>query len=222
MSASTHSPARRFPFVVLEGCDGVGKSTIRDELYRQLSDGGLEVMMVGQHAWLQPRVARLMNAAREARFPLPPDQITEAYFKDKRLHAEATVRPALQRAWMIADRYILSDAVYQEAIYGIPAETTLERHRAAGTLMPDLVIYVSVDVDEAYRRIERRAQHKRHYERPADMIRIMEVYHRVLFVDRLWRARTVHFVNDAPDWQETVRSQLIPKVLEQASHLVMA
>ncbi len=201
-------------FLALEGCDGVGKSSIRDVLRVELELCGFRCMIIGQHSWLNPKVARLIIGVREGRRRHLPQEVADAYFLDKRLHAEHTVNPALSSSVILADRYIISDAVYQEALYGIPAESTLIRHHQARTLFPHATIYVKVNVDEAYRRVVSRSKATKHYERPAEMAAIMGTYERVLVDQPLpFMPQLITFENDSPDWRSRVRLELVPAVL---------
>lgn len=205
---------RRYPFVALEGCDGVGKSTIRDVLRDALVAAGTPVAMVGQHSWLSPRVAQLIVDVRERRRRHSPEAIVEAYAIDKQLHTSQTIEPALSKYLVIADRSIVSDAVYQEALYGIPAEVSLRQHASRKTRFPDCVVFVHTDVKEAYRRVSTRSKHKRHYERPTDMRKIMSVYARLLKQLPVMypQIRVVEFDNTAPEYSSRVESELAPKI----------
>lgn len=205
------NPEGRIAFVAIEGCDGAGKSTIRDILAAAFQERSVPTTVIGQHSWLDPWTARLIVEIREQRRSHPPSAISDAYFRDKYLHARLNVLPACADSLVISDRYVLSDAVYLEAIYGIPAEHTLERHRVAGTPMPAALVYVTLDVDEAVRRISRRGRHTQHYERPADLRRIVRVYERVLSNMPLpWLPRTIVFDNTAQHPEARIRAELLP------------
>jgi len=205
------------PFLVLEGPDGAGKTTIREELRSLLEARAIRTAVVGQHSWLTPVVSRTIVEVREQRAHHPPSVIADAYFHDKRQHAAHNVAPMLARGWVIADRYILSDAVYQEALYGIPAEETLARHRRAGTLEPAVTVFIEVDELEAYRRITQRAKQTRHYERPVTLARISSIYRRVLFgTADSWRGKVVRFTNDRADVKRRVREELLPAIVAAA------
>jgi len=200
-------------FIALEGCDGAGKTSIRDELCAGLRRAGRPCVAVGQHSWLSPPAARVIIDVRSGRGLHPPEAVADAYFQDKLAHARGTIGPALHRASVIADRYILSDAVYQEVLYGIPADETLARHLAGGSLLPDLVVLVELDASTAYRRILKRNKATRHYERPVPLGFINSVYRRVLFDEPPFALPpVVRFVNDNAEWRRRVRSELLPEL----------
>jgi dTMP kinase len=167
-------------FFALEGCDGVGKSTIRNAIHEEFRSKHGVCAMVGQHSWLDVAASRTIVDVREHLRQHTPLEIARAYFVDKRLHGLHNIQPAMQFGPVIADRYILSDAVYQEALYGINAEETILGHVKAGTLMPTAVLFIDAPIPIAYKRILGRSKHTRHYEHPADLERIKDIYYRVL------------------------------------------
>jgi len=202
------------PFVVLEGCDGSGKTTVREMLRVELEAIGVPTVTVGQHSWLHPWHARALVCAREQRTHVPPNQLSQAYLQDKRLHGLRNVEPVRRRAVVIADRWLYSDAVYHEVLYGIPKQTTLEQHSSAGTVRPDLLIYISVEADRAYERILRRGQHTRHYERPSDLRRIVAGYEQLLTYTDLAGVELLRFPNalDIQALRERVQTILVPAI----------
>ncbi|MGH8974350.1 MAG: dTMP kinase [Acidimicrobiia bacterium] len=201
-------------FIALEGCDGAGKTSIRDVLCAGLQRAGRPCLVVGQHSWLSPPAARIIVDVRRGSHHHSPEVVADAYFQDKVAHVRSTIGPALTRASVIADRYIVSDAVYQEVLYGIPAARTLTRHWQSGTLLPDLVVFVELDTSTAYGRILKRGKATRHYERPAPLRRIDAVYHRVLFdAPPVALPPVVRFVNDKSEWRARVEMELLPRIL---------
>ncbi|MBE1582296.1 dTMP kinase [Nonomuraea angiospora] len=208
--------ALRPAFLALEGPDGAGKSSIRNILHAELVRRGHGCIIVGQHAWLDVATARIMINAREQRFQYPSGELVDAYFLDKNLHATQTIRPALEHASVIADRSFLSDAVYQEVLYGINAESTLRRYHENGALLPELIIWIEVDSEEAYRRVIARGGQARHYERPAPLREISRVYQRVL-IDHAppWLPPVIKYVNERHgDWRSVVKRDLLPQVCD--------
>lgn len=204
-------------YLALEGQDGAGKSSIRNLIHDALVALGNPCIIVGQHSWLDIDIARRIINAREARFSYPPEELIDGYFRDKQLHIDRTVVPALAHASVIADRSFISDAVYQEVLYGTTAERTLERYRSAGTRMPDLVLWIDSDSDQSYERIVKRGGQHRHYERPAPLRQISSVYRRVLFQNPApWSPEIQIYRNETrPDWQQVVRRDLVPGIVDR-------
>ncbi|MBX9659778.1 MAG: deoxynucleoside kinase [Nitrospiraceae bacterium] len=208
------------PFIALEGCDGAGKTTLRKMLCKALVSIGLDTITIGQHSWLNPWNARALVAARDQRCHVSREHLSAAYLQDKQLHGLRNVRPALQFAAVIADRWFYSDAVYHSVLYDIPSENTLELHKQAGTLVPDLLLYVATDPDRAYSRILERGRQTRHYERPSDLHRITAEYERLLSMPIGDRPRVIRIPNVAgiDDLHQQVESIIVPHVCDIAGH----
>lgn len=201
------------PFFTLEGCDGVGKTTIRNHLIKNFKAEGVPCGCVGQHSWLDVWASRLIVEVREQRTKHSPNEIAQAYLLDKRQHAEKNIKPACKERIIISDRYIYSDAVYQEVLYGLSAEKTLNQHFQLDTLQPQAIIYIETDIAEAYNRILNRSKHARHYERPADMKKIVAVYNRILFGGfKKMLPPIILFKNDSSNICERVEEILMPQI----------
>lgn len=169
-----------FPFIALEGCDGAGKTTTRKLVTRDLARLGLPVFAVGQHSWLDLESSRVIAKLRSGVGGIPPDRVSRAYLLDKRAHHENNIAPARPQAFVICDRWILSDAVYQEVLYGMRAEQIIAAYDQAGVPWPQMIIYVDCEVPSAYNRILARGKATRHYERPPELSEICAVYDRIL------------------------------------------
>lgn len=202
------------PFVVLEGCDGSGKTTLREMLRLELNAGGFKTVTVGQHSWLHPWYSRALIAARENRRKTPLHILSDAYLHDKHLHGRRNVIPARSNAIVLADRWFYSDAVYHAALYGIPLEQTLKSHLEAGTEVPQLLVYVEVESDLAYERILSRGKHTRHYEKPTDLRRILYSYSELLNSNLVDNVRVIRIKNKASldELRLRVKETLMPAI----------
>ena len=144
-------------FIALDGIDGSGKSSQIGPLVE----------------WLQSRGCRVTTCRDPGSTPAG-DAIRAILLDRHDLHLAATaemflymaaraqlvqevIRPALDRGeWVVADRYLLANIVYQghaggldpEAIRGVGAVAT-------GGLMPGLVLVLDVDLATAARRLDR-------------------------------------------------------------------
>lgn len=173
-----------FPLVVFEGIDGSGKTTLRNNVWNRLLMADVPTIAMGQHSWLDVDLGRQLSELRRASGPdLPSSRFTdvrEAYLEDKKLHWEFTIAPALEHAVVILDRYFLSDAVYLDALYGIPAKETLREvsRRQLGT--PQVLVFLDIDEHAAERRIVERGRESKHYERAAPLARVRRGYSEAL------------------------------------------
>ncbi len=132
-------------FVVLEGGDGSGKSTQRDELVAFLVDRGVEVV-----ATREPGGTELGSALRELLLHgREIDDRAEALMMaaDRAQHVAEVIAPAIQRgAWVVSDRHVASSLVYQGVVRGLGVEAVagLSDFATAG-VVPDLVVLLDVD-----------------------------------------------------------------------------
>ena len=145
-------------FVVFEGIDGGGKTTLSNLVASRLRDGGLRVAHVREGGKFASAVTQSMRElGRDARnLALTPRAELMLYLtREVQLVDEAT-RPAIASMdVVIADRYVFTAEVL--AIYGrgLPAAQVEPLVRAAAAdVQPDLVILV--DVDPAIARARRR------------------------------------------------------------------
>jgi dTMP kinase len=138
-------------FVVLEGGDGVGKSTQLDLLCGWLEGRGERVVRT-----FEPGDTEVGRQIR--RLVLDPDtgDLTaraEAllYAADKAQHVDAVIRPALVAgAVVVSDRYVDSMIAYQGAGRVLrPAEVEQVARWATEDLRPDLTVVLDVAPDRA-------------------------------------------------------------------------
>jgi dTMP kinase len=133
-------------FVVLEGGDGVGKTTQLPRLVAALADRGVPVRAIrepgGTAAGDAIRALLLDPATR-----LEPTAELLLFLAARAQVVAEVVRPALAAGeWVIADRFFVSTYAYQGAGHGLP----LEPLRAAialatGGLVPDLTLVLALD-----------------------------------------------------------------------------
>jgi dTMP kinase len=155
MTPSAPAPASRF--IVLEGIDGAGKSSQVEPLV----------------AWLRER-GRTVTTCRDPGATPVGDAIREILLNRADLHLASTaemllymaaraqlvadvIQPRLNRGeWVVSDRYLLANIVYQGHAGGLDPDT-IRRVGAVATagLEPDLVLVLDVDLDTAARRLAR-------------------------------------------------------------------
>lgn len=132
-------------FLVLEGPEGAGKSTLARALVARMTAAGLDPVAVrepgGTPAAEQARAA-LLN--RDIRF----EPQTELLFMvAARAHlVQEVIRPALEGGRIVvADRFALSSEAYQGAGRGLPFELVRTVNAVAtGGLEPDLTLVIDI------------------------------------------------------------------------------
>ena len=132
-------------FLVLEGPEGAGKSTLADALVRALRERSIETLAVREPGGT-PAAEYARRALLEPGPPLEPE--TELLFvAAARAHlVQSVIRPALSAGrFVVSDRFALSTVAYQGAGRGVPSETVALVNRiATGGLTPDLTLVLDV------------------------------------------------------------------------------
>jgi len=154
----TTTPAAHPPrFIVLEGIDGAGKSSQVEPLV----------------AWLREQ-GRTITTCRDPGATPVGDAIREILLNRADLHLASTaemllymaaraqlvadvIQPRLNRGeWVVSDRYLLANIVYQGHAGGLDPDTIRQVGAVATAgLEPDLVLVLDVDLDTAARRLAR-------------------------------------------------------------------
>lgn len=133
-------------FIVLEGLDGSGKTTIAKILTEDLSREGFKVLYTYEPTDSDV-VLVIKNKYKDLRDPYI-DALTFAL--DRLIHVKLKIKPALMDGFIvISDRYFYSSVAYQAAC-GAPADWVLEVNKWA--LRPDLAIYLDIEPEEAISR----------------------------------------------------------------------
>lgn len=144
-------------FIVLEGIDGAGKSSQVEPLAAWIRRGG-----VGVTTCRDPGTTAVGDAIRKILLDrhdlhLGPTAEMLLYMAARAQLVAEVVRPALARGeWVISDRYLLANLVYQGHAGGLDVEV-IRRVGDVATegLEPDLVLLLDVDLETAGRRLAR-------------------------------------------------------------------
>lgn len=141
-------------FLVVEGPDGVGKSTLVKHLAARLREAGATVVEVREPGGT-PLAEQARRAALDAGLQASP--LAELFLM---LAARAdlvakVIRPALAQdgTVVLSDRFELSTEAYQIAGRGLPREPVLAANRlATGGLKPDLTLVLDLPAEAGLQR----------------------------------------------------------------------
>jgi dTMP kinase len=138
----------RGSLIVIEGTDGVGRSTQIEQLTPWLEVQGYAVTNTG---WTRsPLLAETINEAK-AGHELTVTTFSLLYAADFADRLENEIIPALRAGFIVvADRYMYT-AFARNAVMGADRQWTRELFGYA--LVPDLVLYLKVDVDHLIPRV---------------------------------------------------------------------
>ncbi len=138
----------RGSLIVVEGTDGVGRSTQIDQLISWLELQGYAVTNTG---WT--RSALLSETINEAKagHALTTTTFSLLYAADFADRLENAIIPALRAGFIVlADRYMYT-AFARNAVMGADRKWTRDLFGCA--LIPDLVLYLKIDVDDLIPRV---------------------------------------------------------------------
>ena len=144
-------------FISLEGIDGAGKSAQIGRLADWLRTTGR-----GVTTCRDPGSTPVGDAVREILLDRHDLQLAASaemflYMAARAQLVDEVIEPALGRGeWVVSDRYLLSNIVYQGHAAGLDPETIRGVGRVATRgRMPDLVLLLDVDLETSARRLAR-------------------------------------------------------------------
>ncbi len=155
MTPSTTSPAARF--IVLEGIDGAGKSSQVEPLIAWLRSCGRSVTPCRDPGATAAGDAIRAILLDRHDLQLAPTGEMLLYMAARAQLVSEVIRPSLARGeWVVSDRYLLANIVYQGHAGGLDPDTIRQVGAVAtGGLEPDLVLLFDVDLETAVRRLAR-------------------------------------------------------------------
>ena len=132
-------------FLVLEGPEGAGKTTLAAAILQAMRARGLDPVAVREPGGT-PAAEHARRALLDPESRLDP-HVELLFVAAARAHlVQSIIRPALAAGRIVvSDRYDLSTAAYQGAGRGVPAETVAAVNQVAtGGLRPDLTLVLDV------------------------------------------------------------------------------
>jgi dTMP kinase len=144
-------------FIVLEGIDGAGKSSQVEPLVAWLRGCGRAVTTCRDPGATAAGDAIRAILLDRHDLQLAPTSEMLLYMAARAQLVAEVIRPSLARGeWVVSDRYLLANIVYQGHAGGLDPDTIRRVGAVAtGGLEPDLVLLFDVDLETAARRLAR-------------------------------------------------------------------
>ena len=148
--------------IVLEGPEGVGKSTQHRLLADHLTARGHDVVALREPGGT-PAGDAIRALLLDPASDIAPEAEALLYMASRAQLVKTAVTPSLARgATVLLDRFFLATYAYQGAGRGIPTEELADVNRmATGELVPDLTLLLALPVKEGLARAARRGGHDR-------------------------------------------------------------
>lgn len=178
-------------FIVVEGIDGSGKSSLCRSYVEALVEEGIEAISTCEPTHEGKYGAILREMLRGDAPMADVRQMVLLFALDRHDHLERVVLPALERgAVVVCDRYVLSNVAYQGAEgWEIDKLESWICDVNACAPLPDLSVYLAVRPEIARARIDARGGVFEVYDSPeraafrARVVEIYERYHHDVWID---------------------------------------
>lgn len=144
-------------FIVLEGGEGVGKTTQWQRLASALQASGQEVVALREPGGT-PAGDVLRTVLLDPSSELAGESEALLFAASRAQLVHAVIRPALERdAIVLVDRFLLSTYAYQGAARGLPMDALRDVNRfATGGLAPHATLLLTMSLDAAMARMQAR------------------------------------------------------------------
>jgi len=166
-------------FVVVEGPEGAGKSSLVRALGARLLADGMQVLPVREPGGT-PVAEAARKVALRSRHEISPTAELFLILAARADLVARVIRPALEAGQIVlADRFDLSTRAYQVAGRGLPADDVDAALRlATGGLVPDLTLVLDIPVEIGRERQRRARKVQDRFEREDDAFheRVRDAY----------------------------------------------
>lgn len=172
-------------FIALEGTDGAGKTGLRKHLFAALRERSVDIVSIIPFSWRDLEAAETIVEAKFHDMPIPPDQITRAYVRDKESLSRRLIEPQLVYRSVVSDRFAASDIVYHELLWGTDPDRTYDAFRASTVRPPDHTFFIDTPPQVAFDRANKRGTGGGHrWDKLDKQRRLYASFQDVLFSDR--------------------------------------
>jgi dTMP kinase len=159
-------------FIVIEGVDGSGKSTLSQGLTDRLADSCL----FREPTYDSPYAGKLREVLT-GKITLAESDVRELFMNDRLWDLENNLLPSVtNHRYTLLDRYYYSTAAYQgKDRYDISSLIHLNLN-SEEIRQPDIIFYLKIDLDNAFKRISLRNKNLEVFEKKDQLKRIIANY----------------------------------------------
>lgn len=141
-------------FLVFEGLDGSGKSTLIKKLNRMLAQSGQQTVLTHEPGGTEfAEEIRNLILKTEGEAPVPLAELL-LYQASRAQHVETLLKPSLsEKKWVLCDRYYGSTLAFQCGGRGLDRQMVESLNTVAtGGLEPDLWVLLDLSLEESEKR----------------------------------------------------------------------
>ncbi len=166
-------------FIVLEGIDGCGKTTVANMLAEKLKKIGQEVVLTGEPT--DSPIGTKIHDILKHKIPAPKNSLDlqKLYVEDRLEHITSIIEPALaQDKIVISQRHALSTFAYGMA-FGISYANILKLHKdilQKHFIEPDATFLLDIPATTAMERITSRGKGIEYFEKEERLAKIRDAY----------------------------------------------
>uniref|UniRef100_A0A7C2FEP1 Probable thymidylate kinase n=1 Tax=Thermosphaera aggregans TaxID=54254 RepID=A0A7C2FEP1_9CREN len=186
-------------FIVLEGIDGAGKTTLAKMLIDEFKSRGMQAVYT-----YEPTDSLIVRAVKGEYAPYRDAFVDAlAFALDRLIHVKSLILPMLEKGVsVVSDRYFYSSVAYQSAM-GAPYEWVMEVNKHA--FKPDLAIYLDIPPELAITRRKGLSSRFPEFEEVEFLSKVRQYYKRMVSEGLLIEV-------DATREMQTVYMEVLEKV----------
>lgn len=203
---------KRGKFIVFEGPDGIGKTTIIEALVKKMSLEKIELITTRE-----PGGTELAEHIRNAIFELGPTKIDKTsqlylFHASRIIHFAEKIKPALDAGInVICDRHYLSTVVYQQNVYDVVNMTRELLHDYEDVFYN--IILNSDDINGVVDRLKNRTDEQNSYDSIDKIVERQQSYNKLfLFQDKLNLVGLTYIVDVGIDLEQNI-SDIYPIIM---------
>lgn len=171
-------------FIVFEGIDGSGKSTLSKNIFHILQNRNIDLDLFREPTSFETGIE--LRKFLQNKIHLSPEEQMKLFIADRKESVNRNILPGLQnKKFVLLDRYYFSTAAYQASSLNSPMEI-LQRNLVENFPKPNLIFFLDIDPELAMKRIHTNRDEIDVFENLEKLITIRENYLSILPKDTIF------------------------------------